>query len=207
MENEGTWYRQLGALVLLSASRAAVEYLTNPGAREDAQTQLKSAFREIDYDAVAKAITRAIDDLADNSKSAVTESIDTLREKGHDVVDEAKTRAERQLAEKKGGGGKFRLLVLLAIGSVIAYFLFDEQRRDHLLDRLTGASGPIQQNNYSTFQSATPPAAGSSTTESTSGTSSSAGGSPATASGGSEASGDGGGVTSSGNTGGDAAQA
>jgi hypothetical protein len=33
----------------------------------------------------------------------------------------------------------------LIIGAVIAYFLFDEQRRDDLLDRLTGASGPIEQ--------------------------------------------------------------
>jgi hypothetical protein len=156
MDNEGNWYRQLGALVLLSASRAAVEYLTNPGARDEAESQLKSAFRDIDYDAVAKAITRAIDDLADNSKSAVGESIDTLRDKGHEAVGQVKTVAEERLAEKKRGGGKLRLMFLLAIGGAIAYFLFDEQRRDDLLDRLTGASGPIQQSNYSTFQSSTP---------------------------------------------------
>jgi hypothetical protein len=159
MDNEGNWYRQLGALVLLSASRAAVEYLTNPGARDEAESQLKSAFRDIDYDAVARAITRVIDDLADNSKSAVGGSIDTLRDKGHEAVDQVKTVAEERLAEKKRGGGKLRLMFLLAIGGAIAYFLFDEQRRDDLLDRLTGASGPIQQSNYSTFQSSTPPAA------------------------------------------------
>jgi hypothetical protein len=159
MDNERNWYRQLGALVLLSASRAAVEYLTNPGARDEAESQLKSAFRDIDYDAVARAITRVIDDLADNSKSAVGGSIDTLRDKGHEAVDQVKTVAEERLAEKKRGGGKLRLMFLLAIGGAIAYFLFDEQRRDDLLDRLTGASGPIQQSNYSTFQSSTPSAA------------------------------------------------
>jgi hypothetical protein len=159
MENEANWYRQLGALVLLSASRAAVEFLTNPGARADAQSQLKGAFRDIDYDAVAKAISRAIDDLADTGKSTVSDSIDSLREKGHDAVDQAKSVAEERLADKKRGGGKLRLLFLLAIGGAVAYFLFDEQRRDDLLDRLTGASGPIQQTNYSTFQSSTPPSA------------------------------------------------
>jgi hypothetical protein len=155
MENDQNWYRQLAALVLLSASRAAVEYITNPGTRADATEQLKGAFREIDYDAVAKAITRAIDDLADNSKSALSGSIDTLRDKGHDAVDEAKTRAEKQLAQKKRGG-KLRFLFALTFGAVLAYFLFDEQRRDDILDRLTGASGPIQQNSYSTFQSSQP---------------------------------------------------
>src|SRR5437588_11052781 len=159
MENDQNWYRQLAALILLSASRAAVEYITNPSARADAAEQLKGAFREIDYDAVAKAITKAIDDVADNSKTALSGSIDTLRDKGHDAVDEAKTRAEKQLAQKKRGG-RTRFLFALVVGAVIAYFVFDEQRRDDLLDRLTGASGPIQQNSYSTFQGAqsSPPA-------------------------------------------------
>lgn len=155
MENDQNWYRQLAALVLLSASRAAVEYITNPSARVDAANQLKDAFREIDYDGMARAITRAIDDLADNSKTALSGSIDTLRDKGHDAVDEAKTRAEKQLAQKRRGG-KGRFLFALALGAVIAYFVFDEQRRDDLLDRLTGASGPIQQNNYTPFQSSQP---------------------------------------------------
>jgi hypothetical protein len=155
MNNEENWYRQLGALVLLSASRAAVEFITNPGARTDASSHLKDAFREIDYEGVAKAITRAIDDLADNSKSALTDSIDTLREKGHEAVDEAKTRAEKQLAPKKGHG-KLKFLFVLTLGSVIAYFILDEQRRDDLLDRLTGASGPVQQSSYTTFQSSQP---------------------------------------------------
>jgi cell division septation protein DedD len=165
MTNEENWYRQLGALVLLSGSRAAVEFITNPGARSDASNQLKDAFREIDYEGVAKAITRAIDDLADNSKSALTDSIDTLRDKGHEAVDEAKTRAEKQLAQKKGHG-KLKFLFLLTIAGVVAYFLFDEQRRDDLLDRMTGASGPVQQSSYTTFQSSqATPAAGTSATE------------------------------------------
>lgn len=161
MDSDKNWYRQLAALVLLSASRAAVEYITNPGSRADASEGLKSAFREIDYDAVAKAMTRAIDDLADNSKSALSGSIDTLRDKGHEAVGEAKDRAERQLADKKRGG-RGRFLFALVLGGIIAYFLFDEQRRDDLLDRLTGASGPIQQSSYTPYEStatqAAPPA-------------------------------------------------
>jgi len=45
---------------------------------------------------------------------------------------------------------------VLTLGSVIAYFILDEQRRDDLLDRLTGASGPVQQSSYTTFQSSQP---------------------------------------------------
>ena len=54
MDTDQNWYRQLLALVLLSASRAAVEFLTNPGARDDAGNQLKGAFAAIDYDALAR---------------------------------------------------------------------------------------------------------------------------------------------------------
>jgi hypothetical protein len=41
-----------------------------------------------------------------------------------------------------------RFLFAAILGGVIAYFVLDEQRRDDLLDRLTGASGPIQQSAY-----------------------------------------------------------
>src|SRR5947209_2720817 len=34
MDNDETWYRQLLALVLLSVSRAAVEFITNPSSKE-----------------------------------------------------------------------------------------------------------------------------------------------------------------------------
>jgi hypothetical protein len=143
MGDNQNWYRQLLALLLLSASKSAVEYLTNPGSREDATNQLREAFQQIDYDAAAKALTRAIDDAANTSKVRLDTAIDQLRDRGVDVVEVAKDRAEKQAGKKSGGRG--RLLFGLIIGAVIAYFVFDEQRRDSLLDRLTGASGPIEQ--------------------------------------------------------------
>lgn len=153
MDTDQNWYRQLIALVLLSASRAAVDFITNPSSREDAGKQLKGAFAEIDYDALARALTRTIDELAQSSKDRLGDTIDTLRDKGVDAVGDAKSRAEKQLGQKKGGK-KMRFLFGLLIGGVIAYFILDEQRRDDLLDKLTGASGPIQQ----TAQNVTQPA-------------------------------------------------
>jgi hypothetical protein len=143
MGDNQNWYRQLVALVLLSASKAAVEYITNPGSRDEATKQLRDAFAQIDYDAAAKALTRAIDDAASTSKDRIDEAIDTLRDRGVDAVGDAKTKAEKQLAGKRSRKGRFFFGLL--IGAVIAYFMFDQQRRDMLLDRLTGASGPIEQ--------------------------------------------------------------
>jgi hypothetical protein len=157
LDNDQNWYRQLAALVLLSASRAAVEYINNPASREDAQKQLREQFASIDYDAMAKALTRTIDGFASTSKGRLNETIDVLRDRSVDVVDEAKTKAEKQLGQKKGGR-KFRFFLAAIIGGVIAYFILDEQRRDDLLDRLTGASGPIQQSAYTPSpQSYSPP--------------------------------------------------
>ncbi len=143
MESNQTWYRQLAALVLLSASRAAVEYINNPGSKEDAQNQLKEQIASIDYDAAARAITRAIDGLASTSKDRLSDSIDVLRDRSVDAVETAKEKAAQQAGQKKGGR-KLRFLFALVLGGLIAYFALDEQRRDDLLDKLTGASGPIQ---------------------------------------------------------------
>lgn len=153
MDNDQNWYRQLFALVLLSAARAAVEYITNPGSRDDAANQLKGAFQEIDYDAAARALTSAIDNLAQTSKGRLNEAVDTLRDRGVDAVDTAKSRAEKQLGQKKSGR-KIRFLFGLVLGSALAYYLMDEQRRDDLLDRLTGASGPIEQTTSTVYQQA-----------------------------------------------------
>ena len=142
MGDNQNWYRQLLALVLLSTVKAAVEYITNPGSRTEASKQLQDAFKQIDYDAAAKALTKAIDEAANVSKDRLDTAIDSLRDKGVDVVDEGKKRAEKQVGKKKGG--KLKFVFGLAIGAVIAYYLVDEQRRDALLDRLTGASGPIE---------------------------------------------------------------
>jgi hypothetical protein len=174
MDDDQNWYRQLLGLILLSASRAAVEFITKPGSRAEATEQLKGAFREIDYDAAARAITNAIDTVATTSKGRLSETIDTLRDRSVDAVDEAKVRAEKQLGQKKKGK-KMRFVVGLLLGGLIAYFVLDEQRRDALLDRITGASGPIHTTAYnavdqvsSTVQEAVPPASTpETTTEST----------------------------------------
>lgn len=152
-ENQN-WYRQLLALLTLSVAKAGVEYLTNPNSRNEANQQLREAFQNIDYDAAAKALTKAIDEAASVSKDRLDTAIDTLRDRGVDAVDEAKSRAEKQ-AGKGGGGGKFRFMIGLAIGAAIAYFMLNEQRRDDLLDRLTGASGPIEQSTQSMAQQVT----------------------------------------------------
>jgi hypothetical protein len=151
MDNEN-WYRQLLALTLLSLTRAMAEWITNPNSRADANKQLRESLASIDYDAAAKAITRAIENVADTSKEALNETIDTLRDRGVDAVDEAKSRAEKQLGRKKSRKGL--IFFLLLVGGVAAYFILDEQRRDDLLDRLTGASGPIDQAATSVYQQA-----------------------------------------------------
>jgi len=152
MDTDQNWYRQLLALVLLSASRAAVEFITNPNSREDSTKQLRAAFQEIDYDSLANAVTRAIDEAASTSKDRLNEAIDTIRDASVDKVSEVKSRAEKQAGKKDGG--RLRFLFLMALGAGIFYYLADEQRRDDLLDRLTGASGPIQQSGESVFQQA-----------------------------------------------------
>jgi hypothetical protein len=149
------WYRQLLALVLLSGARAAVEFITNPGARQDAGQQLKGAFAAIDYDALARALTNSIDTLAESSKGALSGTIDNLRDTGVQAVGQAKDKAQRQLGAPRKKGKKMRFLFGVIIGGLIAYFILDEQRRDDLLDKLTGASGPIQQTASNVTQQAT----------------------------------------------------
>lgn len=144
MNSDQNWYRQLGALALLSASRAAVEFITNPGAPDEAGSKLRDAFRQIDYEAVAKAITRAIDDLAETSKGRLSDTIDSIRDTGVDAVGAAQEKAQSKLGGRKKKGKKMRFLLGLLVGGAIAYFIFDQERRDTLLDRMTGASGPIQ---------------------------------------------------------------
>lgn len=153
MGDNQNWYRQLLALLLLSSARAAVEYLTNPKSRTEASKQLREAFQQIDYDAAAKALIHAIDDAAETSKEKLDSAIDALREAGVDAVDDAKVRAEKQAGKKSGGF--MRWVFILGIAGAAAYFFLNEQRRDELLDRLTGASGPIEQATQSAAEQVT----------------------------------------------------
>src|SRR5260370_42617364 len=106
--------------------------------------QLKQAFAQIDYEALARALTRQIDTVATSSKDRLADTIDTLRDSSVGAVAQATTRAQKATGQRKGGR-KMRFLFGLIIGGFIAYFLMDEQRRDELLDRMTGASGPHAQ--------------------------------------------------------------
>jgi hypothetical protein len=162
MDPDQNWYRQLAALVLLSASRTAVEFITNPGSREDASAQLKGAFASIDYEALAQQLTRQIEVLAEGSKGRLSETIDTLRDTSVEAVEQAKSKVQKTSGQQKKGGRKMRFFIGLLLGGLVAYFLMDEQRRDDLLDRLTGASGPIQQSPPS-FSPQSPPSPPSST--------------------------------------------
>ncbi len=154
MNTDQNWYRQLMALILVSASKAAVEFMTNPDSRDNATDQLRGAVANVDFDSLAQALTQAIDNAAATSKSNLNEAIDTLRDRGVEAVDTAKQKAEKQLGQKRGGW-KMKLFFGLLIGAVAGYFVLDEQRRDELLDRLTGASGPIEQTFQHTAQSVT----------------------------------------------------
>ena len=164
MDTDQTWYRQLLGVILLSAAKAAAEYIADPNAKDEAVKQVRSQLQSIDTDSIANAVTQAIDALASSSKERLNDTIDTLRESAADAVSETKSRADERLGKKKSHRGRFVFGILL--GAVIAYFLFDEQRRDDLLDRLTGASGPIQPptttfgSNSSTGTSTTPPTTG-----------------------------------------------
>lgn len=144
MNTDQNWYRQLLALVLLSASKTVVEFVTNPDSGEEATGQLKSAFASIDYDALAQSLTQAINSAASTSKESLNDAIDSLRDQSVKAVDTAKSRAEKQLGQKQGGR-KLKFFIGLLLGAIIGYFVLNEQRRDDLLDRLTGASGPIEQ--------------------------------------------------------------
>lgn len=154
MDTDQNWYQQLLALILLSISKAGVEFLTDPGSRSNATDQLKGAFQNIDYDALATALTTAIDTLASESKGKLNEAIDQLRDKGVDAVEDAKERAEKQLGQKRGGG-KMKFFLSVVIGGLLTYFLLNEQRRDNLMDKLTGASGPVQQPRNTATQAVT----------------------------------------------------
>jgi hypothetical protein len=154
MDNDGNFYRQLLAIALAAAAKAAVDYVINPASKEEAVGQVRDAFQSIDYDAVAKAITRYIDATAESSKGRLSEAIDTLRDRSVDAVDEAKNRAETSVGKKKGSRGR-RFLFGIILGAILGYFMLDEQRRDELLDRLTGASGPIETSFQSTAATVT----------------------------------------------------
>jgi hypothetical protein len=147
------WQNQLLGTALMAAARTAVEYVTNPDAREETAKDVRERLSEVDYGAVAKALSRAIDQFADNSKKAVNEAIDSLRANAEDAVEAAAERAQEQLGQKRRGRGRLFFGLMLGIG--IAYLIFNEERRNQLMDKVSGATGSTSPSSSSNWTSST----------------------------------------------------
>jgi hypothetical protein len=141
--NEKDWLRQLLDAALIAGTRTAVEYLTNPKAREQTMHDVLARLSEVDYDAAAHTITRGIDQLAVAAKDAINRAIDSLRQSADEAVEAAAERAQEQLGQRKGSG-KVKLLFAILAGVGLGFVLLSEDRRNQLMDWLTGASGPVQ---------------------------------------------------------------
>lgn len=155
MSNKDEWQRQLLGAALFAMARTAVEYLTNPGAREETANDVRARLAEVDYDAVGRTVTRVMDQLASAGKSAINEAIDSWHASADQAVEAAAGRAQEQLGKRRGGG-KFKLFLGFLIGAALAYALLNEDRRNQIMDRITGASGPVQTQSWNTPNTATP---------------------------------------------------
>ncbi|HZT96702.1 MAG TPA: hypothetical protein VFB34_07675 [Chloroflexota bacterium] len=164
MSDENEWRRQLLGAVLAAAARTAVEYATNPKARDESVEEMKSKLADIDYNALAKVLSRSIDQMASAAKAALNEAIDNIQDTAEEAVEAAAEKAQSQLGSKKRGG-KGKLFLGLLLGVVAGFFLLNEDRRNQLMDKLTGASGPIDNTQIWTppAPSSPPPASSAST--------------------------------------------
>ncbi len=142
MSQEKDWQRQLVGAVLAAAARTAVEYATNPNARDETVDEMKSKLAKVDYGALAKVLSRAIDQLSLATKNALNEAIDNIQSSAEEAVEAAAEKAQEQLGSSKRRG-KGKLFVGIMLGAVAGFFLLNEDRRNQIMDKLTGASGPI----------------------------------------------------------------
>ena len=158
MGSEKDWQKQLLNAALMAASRSAIQYMTNPNSRKEAVEDVKSSLAEVDYSAAARAVSQAIDRLAETSKVALNDAIDAIRENAEEVVEAAAEKAQTQLGvpQKKRGRGK--LLWGIILGAVIGFILLNEDRRNQLMDKFTGASGPIDGSQWATISPTPTPA-------------------------------------------------
>ncbi len=114
MARTNEWQAQLLSAALSAAVKAATEYATDPAARDRAVNDVRTKLAQVDYNAVAKTLSRAIDQAAAQAKNTLNEAIDTLQANAEDAVEMAAERAKEQLGvKKKGGKGKlfFGLLI------------------------------------------------------------------------------------------------
>jgi hypothetical protein len=157
MGAEKDWQKQLVNAAVMAAARTAIQYITNPNSRDEAVEDVRSRLAEVDYSAVGRAVSIGIDRLADNAKVALNEAIDSIRENAEEAVAAAAERAQDQLGSKrKHGRGRLFFGILLGIG--LGFILLNEDRRNQLIDRVTGASGPIDSSQWSTVTSNSRPA-------------------------------------------------
>lgn len=149
MGDDREWQKQLANAALTAAVRTGLQFLTNPGSRDETVNDVKSKLAEVDYTAAAKAVSDAIDRLAENSKAALSEAIDNIRANAEEAVEAAAEKAQEQLGTtKKRGRGRLLFGILLGIG--LGFILLNEDRRNQIMDKLTGASGPIDSSQWDT---------------------------------------------------------
>lgn len=155
MGDERDWQKQLMTAALMAAARTAVQYVTNPNGREEAMHDVKSRLAEVDYGAAGRAVSEIIDRVAESAKSALNEAIDSIRENAEEAVEAAAERAQEQLGSPRKRG-KGRMLFGVLLGIALGFILLNEDRRNQLMDKVTGASGPIDASEWSTVAASQP---------------------------------------------------
>jgi hypothetical protein len=153
MGDDKEWQRQLLSAALTAGMRTLLEYIRNPDSRDETVSDMKAKLAEVDYTQAAKAVSDVIDRLADSSKLAVSSAIDNIRANAEDAVEAAAEKAQEQLgSNKKSGRG--RLLFGILLGIALGFVLLNEDRRNQIMDKLTGASGPIDSSQWETVPNA-----------------------------------------------------
>src|SRR5579872_4542159 len=149
MGEDKDWQEQLISAVLMAATKSAIQYVTNPDSREEAMDGVKERLAAVDYGEAAKAVSDVIDRVADSAKAALNEAIDSIRANAEDAVEAAAEKAQEQLGGSRKRG-KGRMFFGILLGIVLGFVLLNEERRNQLMDKLTGASGPIDGSQWST---------------------------------------------------------
>ena len=152
MGDDREWQKQLMSAALMAAAKTAVQYITNPGSRDEAMNDVKSKLAEVDYPSAARAVSEVIDRVAESAKAALNEAIDSLRENAEDAVELAAEKAQEQLGPSPRRG-KGRMFFGILLGIALGFVLLNEDRRNQLMDKLTGASGPIDGGQWQTMAS------------------------------------------------------
>jgi len=152
MGDDKDWQKQLMTAALMAATRTAVQYITNPNSRDETMSDVKSRLADVDYGAAAKAVSDVIDRVAEGAKAALNEAIDSIRENAEEAVEAAAEKAQEQLGVSKKRG-KGRMFFGILLGIALGFVLLNEDRRNQLMDKVTGAGGPIDSSQWSTMAS------------------------------------------------------